>query len=90
MTNRAVVENWSKGKKGKSRHLSTDGMNLFSYTTKIGFTGEDGYKYVYNYTAHKARNWLGCQVDGRYISATTSHHVSMAGRVGSACTPPEE
>jgi len=58
VTNTKVAERWFFGKNAESECMSTDGKDLYSYHLKIGFTGEDGYKYVYNYTAHVDEDWL--------------------------------
>ena len=68
-SNREVVERWRKGKVGNSKHLHTDGENLFSYRLLIGYTEHDDNlckKIVKDYTAE------------HFISQTTSHHVSIA------------
>jgi hypothetical protein len=64
-TNAAVAESWSKGEKADSKHLHTDGNEIFSYGLKIGFTANNK-KIVINYMGKNA------------YSQTTSHHVSMA------------
>ena len=68
MTNIEVVRAWDRGRPGASRHLLTDGKNLYSYDLKIGFTRK-GQKVVKNYTA-----------SGIFVSMTTSQHVSLAKR----------
>ena len=69
MKNEKVVESWIRNEHGHSLNLSTDGKNLFSYSLKIGFTGPDDVKTVYDFTR-----------SGRFISMTTSRHVGMAKR----------
>lgn len=78
MTNREVIRHWNKGVKARAGSLRTDGKKLWSYNLQIGFTGEDGYKYVWNYTAHKDTAWNGFEVRGDFVSMTTSKHIGMA------------
>lgn len=84
MTNTKVAEQWFLGKKAKTKHMSTDGVDLYSYGLQIGFTGKDGYKYVYNYTAHVDEDWLQNPVYPHFISMTTSQHVGIARGFGRA------
>ena len=84
-----VITAWKNNEPARTTNLITDGKNLYSYALKIGFTGEDGGKYVYNYTAHEDTDWLGGPVPGLFKSVTTSRHVSLARIVGYAVTPPE-
>jgi len=90
MRNKDVVRAWAQGRPGQSTNLWTNGSDLYSYELKIGFTGEDGLKYVYNYTAKPDRNWMGNRVEEKFISQTTSCHVGLAKKVGYICSPPNE
>lgn len=90
MTNKQVIEAWKKGEPGSSLNLMTDGFVLYSYGLKIGFTGEDRLKYVYNYTAHSDVDWIGRKVPGEFISQTTSAHIGLARRVAFAVNPPQK
>ena len=68
-SNKEVVEGWKNGKARNSKHLHTDGENLFSYKLLIGYTEQGGNlckKIVKDYTAE------------HFISQTTSHHVGIA------------
>lgn len=68
MTNKRVVENWRNGREGDAMNLHTDGKSLYSYALEIGFTDlKSGEKIVKNYMS-----------GGKFISMTTSHHVSIA------------
>ena len=72
MKNSHIVNAWlnsDTGYKGimHTKHLSTDGDNLFSYGLRIGETIE-GNKVVYDYTAKS----------GHFYSQTTSQHVGLA------------
>jgi hypothetical protein len=68
LSNKKVIEQWEKGKKGKSGSMSTDGKKLYSYNLLIGYIGEDGYKYVYNYTAKADHGCYGNPTDFRVLS----------------------
>ena len=81
ISNQKVIEQWKKGKKGKSNSMSTDGKKLYSYNLLIGYVGEDGYKYVYNYTAKTDYGCFGHPIKGEFISRTTSKHVGLARRI---------
>ena len=69
MTNEDVVRAWAWGRPLSSKHLITDGNNLFSYNLKIGYTVGNT-KIVYDYTAEH----------DNFVSMTTSHHVGLAKR----------
>lgn len=69
MTNLEVAKAWSRGKRGKSLNMRTDGQDLYSYALRIGFTHE-GLKYVILYNR-----------GGKFVSQTTSQHVSYARQV---------
>ena len=65
MTNEKVAEQWMKGNHGKSLHMATDGLSLFSYEMKIGQTLVNGEK-------------QGLNVQSPYFySQTTSKHVGL-------------
>ena len=61
---------WVEGRAAVSHtgNLSTDGKAIFSYKLQIGDTGENGKKFVRDYTA---RGSYG------FRSMTTSQHVGM-------------
>jgi len=86
MRNRDVVAAWRNDKSAKTAHMRTDGFDLYSYGLKIGFTGQDGYKYAFNYTAKKCLTWIGNGVPGNFVSKTTSCHVGLARRFA-FCAP---
>ena len=86
-SNAEVINAWRRGRSARSRHLRTDGLRLWSYDLLIGFTGEDNYKYVKNYTKHPDRDCFGREVRGQFVSATTSRHVGLARRVAYAVEP---
>lgn len=66
MTNKQVVEAWSKGEKARSNNMHSDGISLYSYKMKIGQTMSNGEKQVLN-------------VQSPYFySQTTSQHVGIA------------
>lgn len=72
-----VVDEWKRSKPCASGNLRTDGLNLFSYKTKIGFT-QNGIKLVIDFTKEK----------GGFISHTTSVHVNMAKQVADTIVNP--
>ena len=81
-TNSQVITAWANGKPANSGHLSTDGCKLYSYALQ---TGEwiDGLPVVWNFTARTDMNPFGHKVPSEgFYSMTTSHHVSLARRVG--------
>ena len=82
MTNEQVSRAWSKGQPAHSGNLKTDGNKLFSYALCIG-EWRDGLPVVFNNTARADRNPFGHKVPSEgFYSMTTSHHVSLARRVG--------
>jgi len=84
VTNSQVIRAWSNGQPAHSAHLSTDGDKLFSYALCIG-EWRDGLPVVFNYTARADINPFGHRVPSLgFYSQTTSHHVSLARRVGYA------
>ena len=68
MCNAEVVNNWAQGFEGFTRSLRTDGKSLFSYNLRIGMTGPQGEKILFNYTTG----------GGNFMSQTTSTHVGLA------------
>jgi len=84
-----VIRRWSRGEKGRSRNMSTDGRRLFSYILQIGFTGRSGVKYVYNFTGHTEEGENDEKIGCRFVSQTTSCHVGLARRFGVLCNPPQ-
>ena len=67
MTNRLVAKAWSNNITLATKNLRSDGLNLFSYNLKIGYT-KDGKKIAIDHTASA----------GSFYSRTTSNHVSLA------------
>ena len=63
-TNSGVAEYWARNEKARSNNgnFTTDGKRLFSYSTMIGYTSEEGKKVVLDYTAGT----------GNFLSMTTS------------------
>lgn len=80
MKNSDVVKRWKEGKKGCSCHMRTDGNLLYSYNLEIGYT-KDNKKILRNYTSRDIKDNSLFGISGRYISQTTSHHVSAASSV---------
>ena len=68
MCNHEVVNNWAQGNEGFTRALRTDGNNLYSYNLRIGITGPDSEKIVFDFTSG----------GGKFMSQTTSTHVGLA------------
>ncbi len=62
-----VAKHWGVGMPAWGSNINTDGKNLYSYDLLIGFTGSDGGKFVYDYTAK-----------GVFDTSTTSKHVNAA------------
>ena len=67
MTNEQVIKAWTNGQSAKSGNMSTNGIELYSYSLMIG-TNSGGV--IYNHTAP----------GGSYYSQTTSKHVGLARR----------
>tara|TARA_R110000765_G_scaffold343557_1_gene433613 strand:+ start:1846 stop:2061 length:216 start_codon:yes stop_codon:yes gene_type:complete len=63
VSNSRVIKAWLNGHEATARHMSTDGVNLYSYALCIARGME-----VYDYTARG----LG------FKSNTTSRHISLA------------
>lgn len=75
MTAQDVIEAWVHGKPASSGNLSTDGLWLFSYNTRIGRT-VDNAKQVLN-------------LRGKFsVSTTTSKHVGWAIKLGAELIDP--
>jgi hypothetical protein len=82
MTNHDVIKAWASGRPARTANLSTDGHRLYSYALLIG-EHRDGLPVVFNYTARDDSNPFGHRVPSLgFVSQTTSHHVSLARRVG--------
>ena len=82
-TNENVALNWSRGNEAISTtgNYRTDGLNLYSYTTRIGFTTVNGQKVLGDFTS----------AGGRFLSMTTStKHVSPARMVATAIVHPDD
>ena len=71
MKNLDVINAWKKGVSAKTKNLSTDGRELYSYALLIGYTDDLSRKVVKNYTKEN------------YYSVTTSIHVNMAKKASS-------
>ena len=70
MCNAEVVNNWAQGNEGFTRSLRTDGSSLYSYNLRIGITGPDREKIVFDFSSP----------GGNFMSSTTSTHVGLARR----------
>ena len=73
-----IVDCWKRGYRGQNRNMATDGINLFSYKLKIGYTDDNGRKVALDYTAKS----------GNFKSVTTSRHVSLAKSVAKVIETP--
>ena len=65
MKNEQVILKWTQGHIARTPNdaLSTDGLSLYSYKLKIGYTTAEGKKIAYQYKG---------------ISNTTTKHINMA------------
>ena len=82
-TNENVALNWAQGSPAMSGNgnYRTDGMNLYSYFTLIGFTTNNGQKVLGDFTSS----------GGRFLSRTTSSkHIPPAHDVASAILHPDD
>jgi len=82
-TNENVALNWSLGNEAISTtgNYRTDGLNLYSYSVRIGFTTVNGQKVLGDFTKR----------GGRFLSMTTStKHVSPARSVATAIFHPDD
>ena len=82
-TNENVAVNWSRGISAQNHGgaFSTDGLNLYSYSTLIGFTTKNGQKVLGDFTS----------AGGQFLSMTTStKHVSPARSVATKIMHPED
>ena len=70
MRNEIVAARWAYGRVGSTRHMMTDGHDLYSYELKIGTTNPEGKKILFDYTSP----------GGNFRSQTTSCHVGLARR----------
>ena len=68
MCNAEVGNSRAYGHEGFTRSLRTDGKNLYSYNLRIGMTGPDREKIVFDFTTP----------GGKFVSSTTSAHVGLA------------
>jgi hypothetical protein len=75
MRNSEVARSWWNGRKASSKHLKTDGINLWSYNLLIA-TVKNGERVVYDYRS-----------SGTFYSVTTSKHVGLAARHGNVIAP---
>ena len=73
-----VVDCWKRGYRGQNRNMMSDGVNLYSYKLKIGYTNDKGQKVALDYTAPT----------GNFYSMTTSHHVGLAKSVAKVIEDP--
>ncbi len=64
-SNKEVVRAWIGGDAAKSKNMSTDGIDLFSYKLRIGTRDADNYLVLYDYTGEHS------------VSHTTSCHVGL-------------
>ena len=76
MRNSEVARSWWNGRKASSKHLKTDGINLWSYNLLIA-TIKNGNRVVFDYTSR----------GGHFYSVTTSKHVGLAARHGNLVAP---
>ena len=82
-TNENVALNWSRGNGAISTtgNYQTDGLNLYSYSVRIGFTTVNGQKVLGDFTKR----------GGRFLSMTTStKHVSPAHDVATVIVHPDD
>lgn len=70
--NDEIPELWAYGLTGRSNHMWTENGNLYSYNLRIGYTTKYGTTVLYLYASHNGK--------GRFVSMTTSQHVSLAVR----------
>jgi len=77
MTNESVAKAWKNNIIASTQNMRTDGINLYSYNLRIGYT-ENGKKVAIDYTA----------AGGSFYSMTTSKHVSYAKRVSDVVQEP--
>ncbi len=82
-TNENVAKNWTQGIESVSTtgNYRTDGLNLYSYSTRIGFTTVNGQKVLGDFTS----------AGGQFLSMTTStKHVSPARSVATKIMHPDD
>ena len=77
MTNESVANAWRNNLIASTQNMRTDGVNLYSYNLRIGYT-ESGKKVAINHTA----------AGGSFYSRTTSKHVSYAKKVSDVIEKP--
>lgn len=68
-TNEEVINSWIRGMPEFGKGIKTNGKDLFSSGFKIGITGDDKDKLVYNYK------------DEFFVSDTITRHVDLALKV---------
>ena len=74
--NRGVAASWAAGVPCKSGSMSTDGLDIFSYLLKIGYTDGHGKK-------------IAIRFQGRHsVSNTTGRHVSLVIQVADVTYDP--
>lgn len=76
MKNSEVAKAWYNGRSASTKHMKTDGINLWSYNLIIA-TVKNGNRVVFDYTSR----------GGHFYSVTTSKHVGLAARYGNVVTP---
>lgn len=76
MRNSEVARSWWNSRKASSKHLKTDGINLWSYNLLIA-TIKNGNRVVFDYTSR----------GGHFYSVTTSKHVGLAARHANIVAP---
>jgi len=77
MTNESVANAWRNNLIASTKNMRTDGVNLYSYNLRIGYT-ENGKKVAINHTA----------AGGSFYTITTSNHVSYAKKVSDVIEEP--
>ena len=78
MKNELVAKAWKNNIIASNKNLSTDGISLYSYNLKIGYT-ENGKKIAIDHTA----------AGGSFYSSTTSRHVSYAKKFSDVIETPQ-
>lgn len=74
-----VAEAWKHGIQAYNKTMSTNGLDLYSYGLRIGYTTEGGDKVAIDFT----------KKGGRYYSMTTSNHVAFAKRYADRVVKPD-
>lgn len=70
-TNENVALNWYRGQTAQNHGGSfrTNGSDLYSYRTRIGYTTKEGTKVLFDYTA-RTGNFLSMTTSSKHISPT--------------------